>query len=197
MVGLGKDKTKEDKKEKPSASEAKAAKAAKKVKKASKKNDAAVKVAELENRLLRLQADFDNFRKRVARERNETYTRANEDLLSEVIPVIDHMDMALTAAADHDAPEALLNGVTLVGEQLKGVLGKFGLEKIDASGKEFDPNEHEAISHLPSEDVPDNNVMQQTRLGYKLKGRILRPAQVVVSSGVKEDEPGPEPEAKG
>jgi molecular chaperone GrpE len=197
MVGLGKDKTKEDKKEKPSASEAKAAKAAKKSKKASKKNDAAVKVAELENRLLRLQADFDNFRKRVARERNETYTRANEDLLSEVIPVIDHMDMALTAAADHDAPEALLNGVTLVGEQLKGVLGKFGLEKIDASGKEFDPNEHEAISHLPSEDVPDNNVMEQTRLGYKLKGRILRPAQVVVSSGVKEDEPGPEPEAKG
>jgi molecular chaperone GrpE len=197
MVGLGKDKTKEDKKEKPSASEAKAAKAAKKSKKASKKNDAAVKVAELENRLLRLQADFDNFRKRVARERNETYTRANEDLLSEVIPVIDHMDMALTAAADHDAPEALLNGVTLVGEQLKGVLGKFGLEKIDASGKEFDPNEHEAISHLPSEDVPDNNVMQQTRLGYKLKGRILRPAQVVVSSGVKDDKPGPEPEAKG
>ena len=197
MVGLGKDKTKEDKKGKPSASEAKAAKATKKAKKASKKNDAAVKVAELENRLLRLQADFDNFRKRVARERNETYTRANEDLLSEVIPVIDHMDMALTAAADHDAPEALLSGVSLVAEQLKGVLGKFGLEKIDAASKEFDPNEHEAISHLPSEDVPDNHVMQQTRLGYKLKGRILRPAQVVVSSGVKEDEPGPEPEAKG
>ncbi len=197
MVGLGKDKTKEGNKEKPSASEAKAAKAAKKAKKTSKKNDAAVKVAELENRLLRLQADFDNFRKRVARERNETYTRANEDLLSEVIPVIDHMDMALTAAADHDAPEALLSGVSLVAEQLKGVLGKFGLEKIDAASKEFDPNEHEAISHLPSEDVPDNHVMQQTRLGYKLKGRILRPAQVVVSSGVKEDEPGPEPEAKG
>lgn len=193
MVGLGKDKKNEDKKKADKASES-AAKPAK-AKKLSKKDAAAARITELEDQQLRLQADFDNFRKRVARERNETYARANEDLLSEVIPVIDHMDMALKAAADHDAPESLLNGVSLVSEQLKGVLAKFGLEKIDAAGKEFDPNEHEAISHLPSETVPDNNVMEQTRLGYKLKGRILRPAQVVVSSGKQVAEDAPE--AKG
>jgi molecular chaperone GrpE len=138
---------------------------------------------ELENRLLRLQADFDNFRKRVARERSETYTRANEDLMTEIIPVIDHLDMAIQAARDHDCPTSLVDGVNLVGDQFKGVLAKFGLEKIDAQGKEFDPNEHEAISHLPSADVEENMVMDQTRLGYKLKGRLLRAAQVVVSSG--------------
>ena len=147
-------------------------------------------VEALENRLLRLQADFDNFRKRVLRERNETYTKANEDLMLEIIPCIDHMDMALKAALDHGAPQAFVDGVSLVTDQLKGVLAKFGLEKIDASGAAFDPNEHEAISHLPSDKVAENMVMEQTRSGYKLKGRLLRAAQVVVSSGnpVKEAE---------
>lgn len=160
--------------------------------------DIDAKAVELEDRLLRLQADFDNFRKRVARERGEIYTRANEDLLMEIIPVLDHMDMALDSAAAHDAPKALLDGINLVTEQLKGVLAKFGLEKIDASGKSFDPNEHEAIAHLPSGEVVDNMVMDQTRLGYKLKGRILRPAQVVVSSGTSSDNnPADEPEVKG
>ncbi len=143
---------------------------------------------DLENRLLRLQADFDNFRKRVARERGETYARANEDLMTEIIPVIDHLDMAVQAARDHDCPPGLVDGVSLVGDQFKGVLAKFGLEPIDAKGKEFDPNEHEAILHLPSEDVAENMVVEQTRLGYKLKGRILRAAQVVVSSGKAETE---------
>lgn len=151
----------------------------------------------IDHQLLRLQADFDNFRKRMTRERAETYARANEDLMSEIIPVLDHMDMALRSAADHDAPQALLDGVGIVAEQLKGVLQKFGLEKIDASGKEFDPNEHEAISHLPSNSIADNMVMEQTRLGYKLKGRILRPAQVVVSSGAQNMEAAKEPEAEG
>lgn len=156
------------------------------------------KALELENRLLRLQADFDNFRKRVARERGETYARANEDLMMELIPVLDHMDMALASAAAHGAPQSLLDGVCLVAEQLKGTLGKFGLEKIDASGARFDPNEQEAIAHLPSETVLDNMVIEQTRMGYKLKGRVLRPAQVVVSSGKgSESQPAEQPEVKG
>ena len=137
----------------------------------------------LENRLLRLQADFDNFRKRVLRERNETYTKANEDLMLEIIPVLDHMDMAIKSGVEHGAPQAFVDGINLVADQLKGVLARFGLEKIDASGAAFDPNEHEAISHLPSGKVAENMVMEQTRLGYKLKGRLLRAAQVVVSSG--------------
>jgi molecular chaperone GrpE len=186
MVKIGKSKKTDDKKAE------KAAKAA-----AKKKPTAESKLADLENKLLRLQADFDNFRKRTARERNETYARANEDLMSNLIPVIDHMDMALQSAADHDAPPALIDGVRLVTDQLQGVLSKFGLEKVDASEADFDPNEHEAISHLPSADVPDNKVMQQTRMGYKLKGRILRPAQVVVSSGQAVEDKPDETEQEG
>lgn len=183
MVKVSKDKKKDKEAKKPA-----------KQKGGEKKGSSAKETApdkkhdEMENRLLRLQADFDNFRKRVARERGETYARANEDLMTEVIPVIDHLDMAIQSARDHDCPPGLVDGVNLVGDQLKGVLEKFGLEKIDAKGKEFDPNEHEAISHLPSPDVAENMVMDQTRLGYKLKGRLLRAAQVVVSSGKPETE---------
>lgn len=156
-----------------------------------------------DHRLLRLQADFDNFRKRVARERSELYARANEDLMTEIIPVLDHMEMAISSAAEHGAPKALVEGVGLVSDQLKAVLGKFGLEAVDASGKQFDPNEHEAILHIESATVGENMVIEQTRRGYKLSGRILRPAQVVVSSGggaagqSEADAGAVEPEMKG
>ena len=134
-------------------------------------------------RLLRLQADFDNFKKRTLRERNETYRRANEDLMEELLPVMDHMELALEAAAQHDADEAMVEGFRLVSEQLRAALAKFGLTPIDASAAEFDPNVHEAISHLPSADVAENYVIAMTRRGYKLGDMLLRAAQVVVSSG--------------
>jgi molecular chaperone GrpE len=161
-------------------------------------------------RLLRLQADFDNFKKRTIRERNETYRRANEDLMEELLPVMDHMELALDAAAQHDADEAMVEGFRMVSEQLRGALAKFGLTPIDAAAAEFDPNVHEAISHLPSTDVDENHVMIMTRRGYKLGDMLLRAAQVVVSSGdpaadpppaaapeaaLSEDEPNQEPEA--
>ena len=138
---------------------------------------------QLQNRFLRLQADFDNYRKRMVREKGETYQRANEDLLLELLPAIDHLDLALDAAEEHDAPQGFIEGFRLVSEQLLQVLGKFGLSVIDAEGKEFDVNLHEAVSHLPSEDVPENRVSSQVRRGYMLGDRLLRPAQVVVSSG--------------
>ncbi|NQU38604.1 MAG: nucleotide exchange factor GrpE [Lentisphaerae bacterium] len=134
-------------------------------------------------RLLRLQADFDNFKKRTIRERNETYRRANEDLMEEMLPVMDHLELALEAAAQHNADHAMVEGFRLVSDQLCSVLGKFGLTPIDATAAEFDPNLHEAISHLPSPDVAENHVMVMTRRGYKLGDMLLRAAQVVVSSG--------------
>ena len=134
-------------------------------------------------RLLRLQADFDNFKKRTIRERNETYRRANEDLMEEVLPVMDHMELALDAAAQHNADEAMVEGFRLVSEQLRAALAKFGLTPIDATDAEFDPNIHEAISQLPSPDVAENYVIAMTRRGYKLGDMLLRAAQVVVSSG--------------
>ncbi|MBT3293833.1 MAG: nucleotide exchange factor GrpE [Verrucomicrobia bacterium] len=207
--------TKDEKNEKKAkAAAGKAADKAEKSKKASEAKAAGaaaieepVVVVEPEStRLLRLQADFDNFKKRTIRERNETYRRANEDIMEELLPVMDHMELALDAAAQHDADEAMVEGFRMVSEQLRGALAKFGLTPIDASAAEFDPNVHEAISHLPSTDVAENYVVAMTRRGYKLGDMLLRAAQVVVSSGdptaeaapeaaLSEDEPNEEPEA--
>lgn len=137
----------------------------------------------LEQQLLRLRADFDNYRKRTLRERAELQTQALEQIMLELLPVLDHLDLALEAARKHEADMSMVEGFRLVAEQLNGVLRKFGLEPIDADGDAFDHNLHEAISHLPSTDIPDHHVMAQARRGYQLGGRLLRPAQVVVSSG--------------
>lgn len=152
-----------------------------KPKKKSKLAKAEEQILILTDRLLRLQADFDNFRKRTLREKSDIYKRANEDLLEELLPVIDHMDMALQAATDHDAPEALTSGFSLVGEQLITALKKFGLAAIETEGKEFDPNLHEALSQLPSDDVESGHIMIQVRRGFMLGDRLLRPAQVIVA----------------
>ncbi len=137
----------------------------------------------LEERLLRLQADFDNFRKRTLREREDLYRRANEDIMLELLPVLDHLELAFTAAGDTGVDHPLVKGFALVGEQLRQVLRKFGLSEIETDGVAFDPNVHEAIQHLPSESVPENGLIACTRAGYLLGNRLLRAAQVVVSSG--------------
>jgi molecular chaperone GrpE len=148
----------------------------------------------LQDRLLRLQADFENFRKRTLREKNELYQRANEDLMEELLPVIDHLDLALQSAGEHGGAQAadasFVEGVRLVATQLLSALGKFGLSPLDAEGQVFDHNLHEAIAHLPSSDVPENRVITQTRRGYKLGDRLLRPVQVVVSNGPATDDAG-------
>ena len=147
----------------------------------------------LNDRLLRLQADFENFRKRMLREKNDLYRLANQDLMQELMPVLDHLELALAATGEGpSADAAFLHGVRLVWEQLLSALGKFGLSPIDAEGVEFDPNLHEAISHLPSHAVPENGVISQLRRGYRLGERLLRPAQVVVSRGADDDGQGPD-----
>lgn len=152
---------------------------------------------DLNNRILRLRADFDNFRKRTVKERQDVARRANEGLLEEIIPVLDHFEMGLQNAAEHDIPESVYNGFKLVYEQLLRAIEKAGVERIDAEGQEFNPHLHECISHLPSEDVEEGQVTAQTRCGYKLGNYVLRAAQVVVSSGPtgdKEDENEPNKE---
>ncbi len=167
--------------EKDTKKKGKAEKPAPKPKKKSKLAKAEEQTLILTDRLLRLQADFDNFRKRTLREKSDIYKRANEELMEELLPVIDHMDMALQAAADHDAPEAFTSGFSLVGEQLVSALKKSGLTVIETEGKEFDPNLHEALSQLPSEDVESGHIMLQVRRGFMLGDRLLRPAQVIVA----------------
>lgn len=135
------------------------------------------------DRLLRQTADFENFKKRAARERQEAVRFANEGLIQKLLPVLDNFEMALTAAnaAPVDGVKSLQDGVTMILQQLRQTLLEAGLEEIDAAGKPFDPNLHEAVSQQDSAELPEGQVLQQLRLGYKLRERLLRPATVIVS----------------
>ena len=143
----------------------------------------AAKADENWNQLLRVSADFDNYKKRAARERQEAIKFANENLLEKLIPVLDNFEMALLAANDPKGGtvEALKTGVSMIYGQLKSVAIDSGLEEIDATNKPFDPNWHEAVSHQESDSAAEGHVLQQLRRGYKLRDRLLRPATVVVA----------------
>jgi molecular chaperone GrpE len=143
----------------------------------------------LEERLLRLQADFDNFRKRTQRERLEFGRRANEELMTELLPVLDHFELGLRNARQQGINDSVVEGFQLVYDQLLSALGKFHLAPIEADGRPFDPHVHEAVTHLPSEEHPPDTVMAETRRGYRLGERLLRATQVVVSSGPYSEEP--------
>jgi len=134
-------------------------------------------------RLLRTTADFDNFKKRAAREKQDAIRYANEGLLEKLVPVLDNFDAALSAAQTNSAggAQSLQTGVAMIFQQLKKVLTESGLEEVDATGQKFDPNLHEAVSQQESTEVSDGEVLQQLRKGYKLRDRLLRPATVVVA----------------
>lgn len=144
---------------------------------------AAAKADENWERLLRTTADFDNFKKRAAREKIEAAQYANYSLIQKLLPVLDNFEMALAAAqnAGGDKLGSLQSGVQMIQQQLRSALAEAGLEEIDAAGKPFDPNFHEAISQQESAAVPEGNVLQQLRKGYRLKDRLLRPATVIVA----------------
>lgn len=145
-------------------------------------SDAAREISLLRGQYLRLMADFENLRKRQAREREEIIKRANEDLLTELLPVLDHLELALAIpGVKEDDP--IITGVKMVMEQFVAVLAKFNMTPIDALDTKFDPALHEAMSQLPSADVPCGHVIHQMRRGWNLYGRLFRPAQVVVSAG--------------
>lgn len=142
------------------------------------------KAAENWDKYVRLNADFDNFKKRAARERQEAIRYANEGLIERLIPIIDNFDMALQAANTPQAAgsaDALKQGVSMIATQLKSALSEAGLEEIDATGQPFNPNFHEAVSQQESKDVPEGQVLQQLRKGYKLRDRLIRPATVIVA----------------
>jgi molecular chaperone GrpE len=162
----------------------------------------AEKAAENWDKYVRLNADFENFKKRAARERQEAIRYANEGLLEKLIPILDNFEMAMQAAnapqgtagqakgsqgqaasapAQGGAADALKQGVNMIASQLKSALNEAGLEEIDATGQVFNPNLHEAVSQQESKDVPEGRVLQQLRKGYKLRDRLVRPATVIVS----------------
>jgi len=143
----------------------------------------AAKADENRDLYLRTAADFENFKKRAARERQDAARYATEALLNKLASVLDNFEMALAsdtrASAAPDEP--FRAGVALICSQLRQVMTEAGLEEIDALGKPFDPNLHEAVAQHESADVPEGHVLQQLRKGYKYRERLLRPASVVVA----------------
>ena len=132
------------------------------------------------NQLLRTAADFENYKKRAARERTEASKYATESLLQKLIPVLDNFEAALSAA-DAASGDALQTGVNMIYQQLKSALKEAGLQEVDATNQKFDPTMHEALSQAESSEVPEGHVLQQLRKGYKLHDRLIRPASVVVA----------------
>jgi molecular chaperone GrpE len=130
--------------------------------------------------LQRLKAEFENYRKRVSREQAEFVTRASERLVKQLLPVLDDLERALEAAAEHEEAK-LEDGVRLVHRALADALAKEGVVEVDADGP-FDPHTQEALLAQPSE-AAEGTVIQVLQKGYKLGDRVLRPARVVVSAG--------------
>jgi molecular chaperone GrpE len=139
---------------------------------------------DLTNTLVRLQADFDNYRKRTEKERDQARHRGVEHLIEQLLPVLDGFDRAL-AAHDDPAYEDYRKGFELIRKQLWDVLAKQGVHRIESVGKEFDPNVHHAIEHVPTTDYPDGTVIDEFQPGYTFHHRVLRPAMVRVASGRK------------
>src|SRR5262249_55346667 len=135
---------------------------------------------DLYDRLLRKQAEFENFRKRMDREKSEFMQFASADLMKELLNALDSFDLALRNAAQDGAKggEGTLRGFELISKQIQDTMSRFGLKPIEVRGKKFDPNFHQAVSTKPSNDVEENTVIDEMRKGYTLNGRLLRPAMV-------------------
>ncbi len=138
-------------------------------------------IAALKDQLLRARAEFDNFRKRTAREVERIRKTAAESLIHELLSVVDNLELALQHG-DGDK-NSLAEGVRLVHKQILDVLERNGLERIDAVGKKFDPNIHEAVAQSASDEVEADHVINEFQRGYRLGGQILRPSKVLVSRG--------------
>lgn len=144
-------------------------------------------------RHLRAVADLENYRKRALREKDELRAYAASRVIEELLPVLDNLGLALTAAKAPNAElSALVGGIDMVANQFRTALEGQGLKVIAPAGEAFDPNQHEAMAQQPSAEVPEGHVMQLIRVGYSLNGRLLRPASVIVSGGP----PAPAPAAE-
>lgn len=145
--------------------------------------DREAELSKYKDAALRAAADLDNYRKRVSRERDESIKYANAAFLERLIPVLDNFELGLQAARNAPEAAAIVDGLSMVYKQLQDFLANSGVETIDATGQTFDPNLHEALAQEESHDIPEGKVIRQARRGYRLRDRLLRPANVVVSKG--------------
>jgi len=137
-----------------------------------------------QERYLRSVADLENYRKRMLREKDELRQYAAANVVEDIIPILDNLGLGMAAAKQQNDVKAVVEGVSLVLEQFKSTLTRHGLKEVNPLGQPFDHNLHESIAHQSSATVPAESVMQVVRMGYTLNGRLLRPASVIVSSGV-------------
>lgn len=142
---------------------------------------------ELNNKYLRLYAEFDNYKKRVGREKEELVRYSNESLLYELLPAIDNLELALKHASC-DPKTGLVQGVEITLKELQRTLEKFGLTRIEATGKEFDPAVHHAMTQVERDDMEEKMVAEELRAGYLYKEKVLRPSLVAVSARPKKTE---------
>lgn len=141
------------------------------------------------DRFVRSAADLENFRRRTVREKDELRTIATGRVLEDIFPVLDNLALAINAAKQPKADlKSLIGGIDMVLSQLKAALASHGLKEIIPTNQPFDPHQHEALSHQPSPEVKEENVLTVVRTGYSLNGRLLRPASVVISSGPAKNE---------
>ena len=138
-------------------------------------------IGKLKEHLLRLAADFDNFRKRAAKEKDDLVKSCNDALLLEILPIKDDLERAIEVSQEKHEFSTLLEGIELVLSNFNKVLEKNGLIEISAVGEKFDPNLHDALTRVESTEMDDNTVVQEYKKGYMLNDKLLRPAQVVVS----------------
>lgn len=147
------------------------------------------KYQELFDQYTRLAADFDNFRKRAREEQESSVQYGAQKTILELLPVLDNLDRATGSLTENSEPKALYDSFTVMKKQLSNALEKMGVKRIEAVGQEFDPQYHEAVSHLESAEHPENTVMYEAQSGYMLDGKVIRPAMVAVSAGGGEAQP--------
>lgn len=135
---------------------------------------------EKDNRVKRLQADFENFRRRTSKEREELANVVTQDLLKSMLPILDNFDRAM--AAEQKDNESFQKGVEMIYTQLHETLKNAGLELIDTAGQKFDPNFHQAVMRVENPDLEDDTIAQELQKGYIVKGRVIRPSMVQVVS---------------
>lgn len=133
---------------------------------------------EKEERVLRLQADFENFRRRTAKEKEELSAVVTQGILKDMLPLLDNFERAMAAEAKDG--EAFQKGVEMIFTQFGEVLKKNGLEKIETEGQKFDPNFHQAVMRVQNEELEDDDIAQELQKGYMVKGRVIRPSMVQV-----------------
>jgi molecular chaperone GrpE len=142
----------------------------------------AAKINEYREQMLRLRAEFDNTKKRLEKDKQDSIKFANEKLLIELLQAVDNFDRALLSLTDGHDPELVKKGLKIAQEELHKVLERYGVEPVKSLGEAFDPNLHEAVAVVPSADAKEGTIMDEVQRGYRLNGRLIRPSRVRIAS---------------